>query len=378
MDGAAYNLCIIKPNKGTVSETFITEHINRLAGNKKVLYGGSFPVYDHNDQYLIRSKSGLLSYIVQKRLFSRKNIAVRNKALVNYFKREKIDVVFAEYGPVGAMVTQACKMANIPLVVNFHGADIYQKNTYNQYIGYYKTMFAYADAIVAVSTDMVEKLVDAGAQRDKVHWNPCGVDTAKFTPVNVAATKPYFLSVGRFVEKKSPRSVVKAFELITRAVPQARLWMVGTGPLFQQTKELVQALGLADKITLTGALPPHKIIELFKQTRCFVQHSVTAADGDQEGTPVTILEAGASGIPIISTLHAGIKQAVIHHKTGYLIPEHDIEGMAAYMVRLANDINLAETLGKAGRKHIEDVYAIQKRIAVLDDIIQKSLKHAGR
>jgi glycosyltransferase involved in cell wall biosynthesis len=369
-----YNLCIIKPNKGTVSETFITEHINRLAGNKRVLYGGSFPVYDHNGRYLIRSKIGLLSYIIQKRIFNRKNIGVRNRALVNYLKHEKIDVVFAEYGTVGAMVTQACKMAGIPLVVNFHGADIYQKDSYAEYHKYYKTMFAYASAIVAVSADMVEKLVDAGAPRNNVYWNPCGVDTGKFAPVDIEASGPYFLSVGRFVEKKSPQSVVKAFGLITRSVPDAHLWMVGTGPLFDETKDLAKTLGLSDRLTFTGALTSDKIIELFKQTRCFVQHSVTAPDGDQEGTPVTILEAGASGIPIVSTLHAGIKQAVVNHKTGYLVPEHDIEGMAAYMVKIAQDVQLAIRLGKAGREHMLSVYAIEKRIAVLDDVIQKSVK----
>ncbi|WP_448701698.1 glycosyltransferase [Mucilaginibacter sp. AW1-3] len=372
--GGAYNLCIIKPNKGTVSETFITEHINRLAGNKKVIYGGSFPVYDHNHKYLIRSKIGLLSYIIQKRLFNRKNIGVRNRALVNYLRREKIDAVFAEYGTVGAMVTQACKTAGVPLVVNFHGADIYQEDSYSTYHDYYKTMFSYASAIVAVSTDMIEKLGEAGAQREKLYWNPCGVDTGKFTPVDVASSKPYFLSVGRFVEKKSPVSVVKAFELITRSVPDARLWMVGTGPLFGETKLLIEALDLSDKITLTGPLPPDKIIELFQRTRCFVQHSVTAPDGDQEGTPVTILEAGASGIPIVSTQHAGIKQAVIDKKTGYLVPEHDIEGMAAYMVKIAKDAQLAAQLGKAGREHMINIYTIEKRIAVLDEIIQNSIK----
>ncbi len=369
----AYNLCIIKPNKGTVSETFITDHINRLAGNKKVLYGGSFPVYDEHGKYLIRSKVGLLSYIIQKRFFNRKSIGVRDRALVNYLKREKIDVVFAEYGTVGAMVTEACKMAGVPLVVNFHGADIYQKNSYSEYNEYYQTMFAYASAIVAVSTDMQNRLIEVGAPAGKVYWNPCGVDTSKFTLVNVEASKPYFLSVGRFVEKKSPTSVVKAFDMITRAVPGTRLWMVGTGPLFAGTKALIDELDLADKITLTGPLAPDKIRELFDQTRCFVQHSVTAPDGDQEGTPVTILEASASGLPVVSTQHAGIKQAVIDHKTGYLVPEHHIEAMASYMIKLAKDATLAKDKGIAGREHMVNIYAIEKRIAVLDNIIQKSI-----
>src|SRR5476651_2205432 len=118
-----FNLCIIKPNKDAFSETFIQEHINRLPGNKKVLYGGSFPVYDDEGNYLIKSKLGLLSYLIQKRIFRKKNIKVRTNALVNYLIKQKTDVVFAEYGTVGAMVTDACSLADVPLVIHYHGAD---------------------------------------------------------------------------------------------------------------------------------------------------------------------------------------------------------------------------------------------------------------
>src|ERR1700761_4736747 len=97
---ADFNLCIIKPNKDAFSETFIQEHINRLPGNKKVLYGGSFPLYDHEGNYLIKSKLRLLSYLIQKRIFRKKDIKVRTNALVDYLKTQKIDIVFAEYGTV--------------------------------------------------------------------------------------------------------------------------------------------------------------------------------------------------------------------------------------------------------------------------------------
>src|SRR5476651_1614470 len=128
-----FNLCIIKPNKDSFSETFVQEHINRLPGNKKVLYGGVFPVYDHEGKYLIRSIFGLLSYLVQKKIFHKLDIKVRTQALTNYLKAQKIDVVFVEYGMVGAMVTEACQLANVPLVIHFHGADVYHKETVTMY-----------------------------------------------------------------------------------------------------------------------------------------------------------------------------------------------------------------------------------------------------
>lgn len=368
-----YNLCIIKPNKLSFSETFVQAHIDLLAGNKKVIYGGSFPLYDHEDSHLIKSKIGLLSYLVQKKIFKKNNIKIRTRALVNYLKKQNINVVLAEYGMVGAMVTEACSLANIPLVIHYHGADVHHRNTVARYLPFYKRSFEYASALVAVSGDMVTALKKLGAPAGKLILNPYGVDTHKFSKVNVGSSGLNFLAVGRFVEKKSPKSVVKAFKIVTSQFPEARLWMVGTGPLFEETKNFADKLGMADKITFPGILSAKQIHELMQQSRCFVQHSVTAADGDMEGTPNTILEASASGLPVVSTLHAGIKEAVIDGVTGFLTAEHDIEGMAKGMIALAASAELAEKMGNAAHKHMLANYNITKRIAQLNKIIQSSI-----
>lgn len=368
-----YNLCIIKPNKDAFSETFIQEHINRLHGNKKVLYGGSFPVYDHEGKYLIKSRLGIISYLIQKRLFKKQDIPVRTNALVNYLKAEKIDVVFAEYGTVGAMVTQACKQANVPLVIHYHGADVHHRATVAKYLPWYKKAFEYASAFIAVSGDMVEELQKLGAPADKIYHASCGIDTDRFPLLDISGSKINFLSVGRFVEKKSPQSVVNAFKLVIEKFADARLNMVGQGPLFQDTKKLIADMGLTGYITLTGVLKTEQIKELMKLSRAFVQHSVTAQNGDGEGTPVTILEASSSGLPVVSTRHAGIKEAVIDGVTGYLDEEHDIAAMANSMIKLAESPQLAVTMGKAGRKHMIANYDINKRIALLDTIIKNSI-----
>lgn len=370
----AFNLCIIKPNKDTFSETFIQAHIDRLPGNKKVLYGGAFPVYDHEGKFLVKSVFGLISYLIQKRLFKNQNIGVSTKALSSYLKREKIDVVLAEYGMVGAMVTQACKLASVPLVVHFHGADAHHRGTVDKYGDLYHNMFKYASTIVAVSTEMVESLKQLGAPAEKVVLNPYGVDTSLFIKANVSGSRPDFLSVGRFVEKKSPLSVIEAFFILSKKVTDARLWMVGEGPLFFQAKELAGQLKLSDKITFTGVLSKNEIQALMQRMRCFVQHSVTAADGDKEGTPNTILEAGASGLAIVSTQHAGIKEAVINGETGYLVPEHDIKGMAHYMIKIAEDVQLAALLGSKEAVHIRNNYDIRDRINTLAAALKQAIK----
>ncbi|MBS1525888.1 MAG: glycosyltransferase [Bacteroidetes bacterium] len=369
-----FNLCIIKPNDNAFSETFIQEHVNRLPGNKKVLYGGAFPVYDNEGKYLIRSKLGLLSYLIQKRIFRKKNIGVRNRALVNYLKKENIDVVFAEYGMVGAMVTKACKQAGVPLVIHFHGADVHHKPTVATYYDFYKEAFKYADRLVAVSGDMVDELVRLGAPAEKIVKASCGVDTENFPLVDVLHSEKRFLAVGRFVEKKSPSSVIKAFKIVHEKFPDAHLTMAGGGPLFDETKALVSELRLDNSVELPGVLNSNEIKRLISRARSFVQHSVTAANGDKEGTPVTILEAGASGLAIVSTLHAGIKEAVINGETGFLVPEHDIEGMAHYMIEIAGDADLASRMGIKESEYIYKNYNIKDRINTLAAILLQAIK----
>lgn len=371
----SFNLCIIKPNKDAFSETFIQEHINRLPGNKKVLYGGSFPVYDHEGNYLIKSKIGILSYLIQKRLLKKKDISVRTNALVAYLQAQQIDVVFVEYGTVGAMVTEACRLANVPLVIHYHGFDVHHQKTVAEYLPWYKKAFEYASAFIAVSNDMAIELKRLGAPADKVHVASCGVDVSKFPVLDILNKPKNFLAVGRFVEKKSPQSVVKAFKKVAEKFTDAKLWMVGQGPLFEETKMLVTQLGLEQSVTLTGVLKTEQIKELMQQTRIFVQHSVTAKNGDKEGTPVTILEAGSSGLAIVSTLHTGIKEAVLNNETGYLVPEYDIDGMANYMIKLAGDVNLASELGIKEAAHIRKNYDINDRIKTITTLLQEAIKN---
>ncbi|MFD0750513.1 glycosyltransferase [Mucilaginibacter calamicampi] len=368
------NLCIIKPNKDAFSETFIQAHIDRLPGSKKVLYGGAFPVYDHEDKFLVRSVFGLISYLIQKRLFKNQQIGVRTKALSKYLRRQKIDVVLAEYGMVGAMVTEACELANVPLVVHFHGADAHHQGTVNKYKDLYSSMFKYASTVVAVSAEMAKTLKELGAPPEKVVLNPYGVDTSLFSIADVNASKVDFLSVGRFVAKKSPLSVVEAFFILSKKVTDARLWMVGDGPLLLQTKELAAQLNLLDRITFTSVLSKNEIQALMQRMRCFVQHSVTAADGDKEGTPNTILEAGASGLAIVSTQHAGINEAVINGETGYLVPEHDVKGMAQFMTKIAENVQLAAALGAKEAMHIRKNYEMNDRINTLAALLRQAIK----
>lgn len=364
-------ICLIHPNPGAECETFIRAQADNLPGVVSVLYGGHMPLYDSDgaplhpglplDAPLLFSPDGVPSTDEQER-------AARNMA--EYFKTNDIDVVLAEYGPTGVALLKPCELAGVPLVPHFHGFDATLKPVLAKYAKGYARLFDQAAAIVAVSRVMEQDLLHMGAPADKMTINPYGVNAAMFASASPDKAAPHFVAVGRFVDKKSPTSVVRAFAEVVREVPGATLSMIGDGPLREQCIALAEELGVSDKANFPGNRPHGEVAEAMRRARCFVQHSVTPESGDKEGTPNSVLEASASGLPVVSTRHAGIPEAVVHGETGLLCDEGDEASMARNMVTIALEPELAAQYGRAGREHVMAKYDFKDRLNRLHTILE--------
>ena len=114
--------------------------------------------------------------------------------------------------------------------------------------------------------------------------------------------------------------------------------MGGEGELLETCKTLARTWEIESQVSFPGALHHEQVLELFSHACGFVQHSVMPTYGDAEGTPVAILEAGAAALPVVSTHHAGIPGAVIHGRTGFLVDERNVDGMAKFMKMLLDEI----------------------------------------
>jgi glycosyltransferase involved in cell wall biosynthesis len=137
---------------------------------------------------------------------------------------------------------------------------------------------------------------------------------------------------------------------------------------------MTRALRLSGAVELSGPRPHAEIANAMRGARAFVQHSIRTRNGDSEGTPVAVLEAGASGLPLVATRHAGIQDAVSDGATGLLVDEGDIDGMAERMLRLAKDADLAARLGRAAREKICAEFSMEKSINNLWRIIEMALE----
>jgi len=366
---AQLNICIVKPNEWSYSESYIESHVKKLPGNKKTVFGGYFPLFTHNLTYMIKSRTGLLIYLVSKRLLRMKEIGVRTRAFASYLTRHRRDIVLAEYGITGALVREACAIASVPLVIHFHGGDASDRKILKEYASLYKKAFAYAGRIVVPSSHTRENLLKIGAPAEKITYLKYGIDLNFFTPVQSSANPLIFISVARFVEKKAPLITIAAFNKVLARFPAAQLIMIGEGPLLEGCKITVNELGISARVNFLGMQNAEEVAVNLRNARVFVQHSVTTKTGETESTPNSILEAAATGLPIVSTRHAGIKEAVLDETTGYLVDEHDIADMSEKMILLANDPKTGDKMGKAGRDYMEQHHDQRLQLDKLSKIL---------
>jgi glycosyltransferase involved in cell wall biosynthesis len=282
--------------------------------------------------------------------------------------------VLAEYGPVGASVREACRCEKVPLVVHFHGYDASKQEVLDSLRDEYLKMFQEAAGIIAVSRSMARKLVELGAPKSKVCYLPYGVDCERFSGAVPAMNPPRFVAVGRFVEKKAPHMTLMAFATALATFPEAKLTMIGDGPLMGVCKDLAGSLKLHKSVQFLGAQSHDVVRQQMRSARAFVQHSVVSSDGDCEGTPVAIVEASSMGLPVVATRHAGIPDVVIEGRTGLLADERDTETMAQHLVRLAADVSFSEELGRNGSQFVRSALRSEACISHLVSILRAAMQ----
>ena len=291
-----------------------------------------------------------------------------NEARVRGFLlRHGVQAVLAEYGPNGAQLRLACKRAGIPLFVHFHGFDATKLARDIHWRRHYRRLFHDVAGVIAPSEFLVERLRDLGCPDGKLSVSPNGIDLSNFR--KTARENGRILAVGRLVEKKAPHLTIQAFAEVYRARPDCTLDVVGDGPLRETCIAEINRLGLGDSVRLHGAQAPEFVRDLMSRAELFVQHSVTAQDGDMESFGISLTEAMACSVAVVTTDHNGFSETVVAGETGLLVAEHDVEGMARAILTLLEDPERADAMGRAGRARVEAHFTHEKTAARLREIM---------
>jgi len=306
-------------------------------------------------------------YIRGRFWFGFKHIAPRLSATnKNKFRKEliaqKINLVHAHFGINGVLIAPLCIELGIPLVVTFHGFDISSAPLrWPAYKKKLSLLFQQLTYAIAISEEMAERLAELGCPREKIKVSYLGVPLEDFPFVDRSARKTpvVFLHAGRLTAKKGVPDLIKAFAEAFVNSGEAELWIVGDGEEKSQVEKMIRISQPACSVKLLGRLSEEELLRVRKESDVFVINCRTDEAGTKEGLPISILEASSTGMPVISTFHAGIPEAVQHDVTGLLVAEYDHLSLVQAMRKML-DADYRLQMGKRASEYMKIKFALQE------------------
>ena len=297
------------------------------------------------------------------------------------FRREGVDrfhVHFANRAAHTALFLKA--MSGLPFSLTAHGQDFMAD------LGNDDLLREICDAaeFVAVETEYSRGLMQARcpSAADKIHRVYNGMDLANFPDAiggNQAGGPVKILSVGRLVAFKGFEYLIEACEQLRQRSIQFHCEIIGDGPLREKLREHIAELRLDGWVTLAGALPQDCVLERLRACEIFALASTTDDNGASDIFPTVILEAMASGRPVVSTTLAGIPESVVDKETGLLVPAGESGLFADALETLCRDVELRVRFGATGRSRVEQHFQIATTVEpLLEKLGDKGAASAGK
>ena len=257
-------------------------------------------------------------------------------------------------------VTAAAAAPDLPLVISLHGSDVYVAERLAPARAAARTAFARAGMVTACSDDLAARAVRLGADPERMTVVPYGVDTARFGPdpdsrralraqLGLAHTDLLVAAAGRLVSKKGFEYLIEALAL----APSMTLALAGDGSLRDSLHQRAAAGGVASRVRFLGERTQDDVARLFAAADIVAAPSIRDDAGNVDGLPNVVMEALASGTPLITTAAGGIGAVVEDGVTALVVPERDAPALGAALVRLGEDSRLRATIGQAARALVE-------------------------
>ncbi len=207
----------------------------------------------------------------------------------------------------------------------------------------------------------------------RIHRIYNGLNLAEFGRTNFSATPPLIVAVGRLIAKKGFADLIRACGLLAERGRLVQCEIIGEGPLENELRAQIDQLNLQDRVALSGAKPQREVRQRLAVASVFVLPSVVDAEGGMDNLPTVIMEAMATGLPVISTNIGGIPEMVVQNETGFLVRPGDAGALAGAIEKVIDDRPLAQRLGHAGCQRAQEFFPIEKNVHELCGLIEANL-----
>ncbi len=290
---------------------------------------------------------------------------------LNWARRNKPNASLAFFGvPSGAAAWLLKVFYGIPYIVSLRGGDVpgfrpYDFKTFHKMIGpFLRVIWRNASAVIANSKGLRELAV-AFDSSIEIPIIPNGVDVTRFDAGARDWSPPRLLSAGRVVYQKG-------LDLGLRALAQLKdldwEWCIaGDGPQMEALKSLARELGVAERVTFLGWQSREELAQWYHRSNVFLFPS------RHEGMPNAVLEAMASGLPVIATRIAGSEELVVDGATGLLVNPEDVDSLRDSLSRLIVEAETRERMGRAARRRVASEYSWENAARRYSEYLQKAI-----
>ncbi|MFL6500603.1 MAG: glycosyltransferase family 4 protein [Candidatus Udaeobacter sp.] len=221
--------------------------------------------------------------------------------------------------------------------------------------------------VVVTETDYAARFLRErfSDRADRVHRIYNGLDVAEFGHADFSSTPPLIIAVGRLIPKKGFSDLIRACALLAERRKAFRCEIIGEGPLKDELRRQIDELCLGNNVELTGAKPQTQLRRRLAASNVFALPSVIDPDGGMDNLPTVIMEAMATGLPVVSTNIGGIPEMVVENETGFLVQPGDAAAMADAIEKVINDSSSAARLGQSGYERARTLFSIDKNVREL-------------
>ncbi len=371
-------VAIFRHNLFKVSEPFIAEQAQQLR-RYRPLYVGRMRFGRPPDGAISLALEDLYGRCALPRI-GWQMITGSPRPYLRLMEHRRPTLIHAHFGIEGVSALPVAAELKIPLVTTFHGFDATLKThamlgspAYFHYPLLRRKLARQGGLFLCVSSFIRQRLVSMGFPEARTHTHYTGVDCRAIRLRGDSEERPLILHVARLVEVKGTRYLLRAFAALARRYDGVQLVIIGDGPLRARLEALTASLGMRDRVEFLGALPHADVLSWIRKAAMLVLPGIRTSTGREEGLGMVLLEAAATGLPIIGSRVGGIPECILEGCTGFLVPERDEQALAQRISELLENPVKRRQMGLAGRALVERQFDLHRQTEALENLYDSLL-----